>query len=60
MYNTAPCIEKYTELFCKPQINILEIRTDQVYNKVSSSEPKRSCRIFKGRSKAKASGTAGG
>jgi len=28
MYNTAPCIEKYTELFCKPQINILEIRTD--------------------------------
>lgn len=48
MYNTAPCIEKYTELFCKLQINILEIRTDYVYNKVSSSEPKCSCRIFHG------------
>lgn len=60
MDNKAPCIEKYTELFCKPQIRFL--KSARIKYIIKSVHLNRNAHAgnFKGRSKAKASGITGG
>ena len=60
MDNTAPCIEKRTELFCKPQIIFLKSARIKYIIKSVHLNRIAHAGYFTGRSKAKASGKTGG